>query len=141
MTWAIRSLALAAGAAALLSTQAAAAVPAPPRVTFDPLVSLSVLGTAQSRAAVCAAGSAAVAAGAAAAQAVVPGCVLPVVTPTAPPPPVSTTNLPPPPPVSGGGLGINPLFLLAGLVAAGVLAWVLLDKDDDDDLEPEPISP
>ena len=54
MTWAIRSCALAAGAAALLSAQAAYAAPALNRSTsVDPLVSLSVLGTAQSRAAVC----------------------------------------------------------------------------------------
>lgn len=60
MTWAIRSSALAAGAAALLSSQAVFAAPtttASPAV--DPLVSLSVLGTAQSRAAVCGSTSAA----------------------------------------------------------------------------------
>ena len=55
MTWAIRSCALAAGAAALLSAQAVYAAPAPtPVSSVDPLVSLSILGTQQSRAAVCA---------------------------------------------------------------------------------------
>lgn len=52
MAWGIRSCALAVGAAALLSAQAAYA--APTRSSgVDPLVSLSVLGSTQSRAAVC----------------------------------------------------------------------------------------
>lgn len=140
MTPAIRSLVLAAGAASLVSAQGVYAAPVTARAALDPLVSLSVLGTAQSRAAVCAAGSAALSAGAAAAQAVAPGCVLPVVGQPTAPPPVSTSNLPPPPPISGGGLGINPLFILGGLLLGGVLLWVLLDNDDDDP-ELEPISP
>lgn len=54
MTWGIRSFALAAGAAALLSAQAAYAAPTPAQSSgVSPLVSLSVLGTSQSRAAVC----------------------------------------------------------------------------------------
>jgi hypothetical protein len=59
MTWAIRSCALAAGAAALLSAQAVYAAPAQTSVSgVDPLVSLSILGTQQSRAAVCSTGAA-----------------------------------------------------------------------------------
>lgn len=59
MTWAIRSGVLAAGAAALLSTQAVYAAPAATGASsMDPLVSLSVLGTQQSRAAVCSASAA-----------------------------------------------------------------------------------
>jgi hypothetical protein len=59
MTWAIRRYALAAGAAALLSAQAAYAAPTPTPVSgVDPLVSLSILGTQQSRAAVCSADAA-----------------------------------------------------------------------------------
>ena len=59
MTWAFRSCALAAGAAALLSAQAVYAAPTPTTPTsVDPLISLSVLGTQQSRAAVCASASA-----------------------------------------------------------------------------------
>ena len=51
---------LAAGAAALISAQAAYAAPATPASTsVDPLVSVSVFGTAQSRAAVCGAATAA----------------------------------------------------------------------------------
>lgn len=139
MAWAIRSLALTAGAAALVSAQAAYAAPLNTRLAVDPLVALSAFGTAQSRAAVCAAGSAALAAGAAAAQAPGQNCVLPQVgQPVAPPPPPVTTGaLPPPPPPSGGGFGINPLYILGGLLVGGLLLWLLLDKDDDDD----PISP
>lgn len=59
MTWAFRSCALAAGTAALLSAQAVYAAPTPTTSTgVDPLVSLSVLGTQQSRSAVCASASA-----------------------------------------------------------------------------------
>ena len=134
MTWAIRSMALTAGAAALLSTQAVYAAPVNTKLAVDPLVSLSVFGTAQSRAAVCAAGSAAVAAGAAVAQSVAPGCVLPVTAPPAPPPVTSTYV---PPATVSAGPGFNPLFILGGLVLLGGLAWLLLDDDDDDD----PVSP
>lgn len=140
MTWAIRSMALAAGAAALLSTQAAYAAPLKSRLAIDPLVSLSALGTAQSRAAVCAAGAAAAAAGAAtaAAQGAAPGCVLPVTAPP-PPPPVTTTVAPLPPPVAGPGF--NPLLgLLGALLILGVAVAVLTGGDDGEgDLAP--ISP
>ena len=51
MNWGIRGFVLAAGAAALISTQAVYAAPQAHRaVGVDPLVSLSVLGTTQSRA-------------------------------------------------------------------------------------------
>jgi peptidoglycan/LPS O-acetylase OafA/YrhL len=62
MTWAIRSYALAAGAAALLSAQAVYAAPTPTASSgIDPLVSLSVLGSQQSRAALCSASGSATA--------------------------------------------------------------------------------
>jgi hypothetical protein len=62
MTWAIRSYALAAGAAALLSAQAVYAAPTPTASSgIDPLVSLSVLGSQQSRAALCSASASATA--------------------------------------------------------------------------------
>ena len=143
---AIRSMVLAAGAAALVTAQGAYAAPVKSPVAFDPLVSLSLLGTAQSRAAVCAAGSAAVAAGAvSAAQAVspAPGCVLPVVGPApAPPPPVTTSTYIPPAAVDGPGIGLLPL-ILGGAVLAGLVWYFLLrDDDDDDDIPvPPPISP
>ena len=123
-------------AASMLASSAASAAPR----TIDPLVALSVFGTAESQAAVCAAGSAAAAAGAAvAAQGAQPGCVLPVV--DAAPPPV-VTEAPPPmvvEPVATGGIGILPLLLgLAALAAAAVL---LLGDDEDDDEIQLPISP
>jgi hypothetical protein len=139
MFLALRSCALAAGAAALISSQAAYAAPSLTKPIVDPLVSLSVLGTAQSRTAVCAAGASAAAAGAAvaAAQAAPPGCVLPV---TAPPPtPVTQVAPAPLPPAPGPGIGTLPLLLgLAALL--GVAAWLIL-RDDDGDGDLTPISP
>jgi hypothetical protein len=57
MSSTIRRCMLAAGAAALISSQAAYAAPTQSRApAYDPLVSLSLLGTSQSSAAVCSAG-------------------------------------------------------------------------------------
>lgn len=129
----IRTLMVAAGAAAFMTAQTAYAAP-----TIDPLVSLSAFGTVQSRAAVCAAGASAAAAGAAAVQSAAPGCVLPVT--EAPPPPVAQPAPPPPAvvePVPSGGLGIGTLPLLLGLAAiAGLAAWLLSKDDNDGDLSP-----
>jgi len=67
MNRAFRHCMLAAGAAAFLSTQAAiAAAPVAQSAAVDPLVSVSVLGTPQSHAAVCGAG-----------QGVASACVVP----------------------------------------------------------------
>lgn len=67
MNRAMQRAVLAAGAAAFFSTQAAYAAPAVQRSpAVDPLVSVSVLGTPQSRAAVCGAG-----------QGVASACVVP----------------------------------------------------------------
>ena len=63
---------------------------------------------------------------AAAAQAPAAGCVLPAVdapAPVAGPPP--PTPVPPVEPV-GGGLGISPLWLALGAIAAGALIYFLL---------------
>jgi hypothetical protein len=49
----MRKYLLAVGAAALLSSQASQAAPAQSAPTVDPLVALSLLGSSQSRAAVC----------------------------------------------------------------------------------------
>jgi hypothetical protein len=57
MILASRKWVLAAGAAALLSTQAAWAVPVNSTPAVDPLVSLSILGSQQSRTAVCGTGA------------------------------------------------------------------------------------
>ena len=133
----IRTGFLAAGAAAMLSSQAVYAAPvAASAASIDPLVSLSALAGAASRAAVCAGSTATAAAASAAAQAPAPGCVLPVN--AAPPPPMAA---PPPPPVVEAGPGIGMWPLLLGLAAVAGIAALLLLSDDDDDGDTTPISP
>lgn len=134
MSVTIRGCVLAAGAAALVSAQAAYAAPALSKPIVDPLVSLSVFGSAQSRAAVCAAGASAAAAGAAVAavQAAPQGCVLPVTTP----PPAPLVQQPVGvPPAAGFGIGTVPLVI--GLLTLLGIGYLLFDDDDDSD----PISP
>ena len=125
-------------AASLLASTAATAAPR----TVDPLVALSVLGTSESRAAVCAAGAAQAAGAAVAAQAGSPGCVLPVVD-AAPLPPVAEAPPPPPlaaaPVVTGGGIGALPLLI--GLAAIVAIAAVVLKHSDSDGEINLPISP
>lgn len=137
-----RNLTAAFAAVSLMAGSAASAAPR----SIDPLVALSVFGTSESRAAVCAAGAAqaAAAAGAAMAQAAgaQPGCVLPVV--DAAPPPVVTEPLPPPAaavaPAAVGG-GVNALPLLLGLAAIAAVAAVILAKSDKNGEINLPISP
>ncbi len=126
------------GAATLLSLQSAAyASPA----TLDPLVSLSALGSAQSRAAVCAGSTAAVAAAGAAATAAqgAPGCVLPVNSPT---PPVVSQAVPPAVAIAPApAFGIGTLPLLLGLAAIiGAVALVLMSNDNNEG-DVTPVSP
>lgn len=135
----IRTSILAAGAAALLSSQAVYAAPTAPIRSVDPLVSLSALASVASRTAVCA-GS--VAAAAAASAAVQPGpagtCVLPL---TAPPPPVPVTEAVAPPPPGPAPKSIGALPIILGLAAlAGLIALILL-SDDDGNGDNTPISP
>ena len=135
----LRGYATAFMALSLLASTAASAAPR----TVDPLVALSVFGTSESRAAVCAAGAnAAAAAGAAvAAQAGTgrTGCVLPVV--DAAPPPIVTEAAPPPPmavaPVAVAG-SVFPLLL--GLAAVVIAAVVLKHNDSNGEIN-LPISP
>lgn len=136
MSRAISRTLLAAGAAALLSTQAAIAAPVSMASAVDPMVALSALGSAQSRTALCAGTAAATAATAAATvQAPPAGCVLPITTPA--PPPVVTSSVAPPPP--GKALGVWPILL--GLAAVVALAALLLSGDGDNDGDLVPISP
>jgi hypothetical protein len=127
-------------AASMLVSTAASAAPR----TVDPLVALSVFGTSESRAAVCAAGAqAAGAAVAAQASAGQTGCVLPVM--DAAPPPVMTQAAAPPPAayapaaVAGGGVGALPLLL--GLAAIVAFAAVVIKHSDSDGEINLPISP
>ena len=128
-----------------ISMLAGSAASAAPR-TVDPLVALSVFGTAESRAAVCAAGAqAAAAAGAAVAAQGQAGCVLPVM--DAAPPPVVTETGPPLPPAAvgpmamAGGSSIGALPLLVGLAAIVGLAAVVLKHSNSNGEINLPISP
>jgi hypothetical protein len=126
MNWGFRGCALAAGAAALLSTQAVYAAPVATGFSaIDPLVSLSILGGAQSSAAVCGAAAGVTAGAAAAAEAAQgpAGCVLPVTSPPVASPVPGQAIMPLAP--AGAGIGTLPLLLglaailgLAGLLAA-----------------------
>jgi hypothetical protein len=134
----IRKYTAAFAAVSLLASSAAAAAPR----SIDPLVALSVFGTSESRAAVCAAGAAqaAAAAGAAVAQgAAGPGCVLPVVDApvvAAPAPPAEVAVAPA---AVGGGVGALPLLL--GLAAIAAIAAVVLKHSDKSGQINLPISP
>ena len=91
----LRKLTTAFVAVSMLAGSASAAAPR----SIDPLVALSVLGTTESYAAICAVGAAQAASAAtsvaATAQGAAPGgCVLPLV--DAAPPPVVTETAPPP---------------------------------------------
>ena len=128
-------------AISLLASSAASAAP----TTVDPLVALSVFGTSESRAAICAGGaSAAAAAGAAvAAQAgTAGGCVLPVMDA---PPPAPVASAPPPPVVAVAPAvaqtGIGALPLLLGLAAIAAVGIVLIKNTDGDGEINLPISP
>ena len=127
----VRSIASAVVAISLAASSMASAAPAV-SAPSDPMVTLSLFGSAQSRAALCAAGSAAAAAAgsAAAAQAsqAAPGCVLPIAD-AAPTPPVESTALPemaPPAPAvaAAGPPNLWPLLVGLGLFSA---AFFLLD--------------
>ena len=129
-------------AIAMLGSTAATAAPAAAPRMVDPLAVVSIFGTADSVAAICAGSSAATAAGTAATtagQTPGAGCVLPVV--DAPPPVVETA---PPealvPPVSTTG-GIAAFPLLAGLAAIVGLAAIFLVHDNANSEINLPISP
>ncbi len=115
--------------------------------TISPLVALSVLSTAESRAAVCTAGSAAISAAATSSQGQA-GCVLPVA--DAAPPPVASSEPPPPmaaaeaPYAVAGAPNLLPLLGVLGLFA-GVFFFlddtILGDGNSAVFLPPIPSSP
>ncbi len=128
MTWAIRSSVLAAGAAALLSAQAVYAAPvANASSGVDPLVSLSVLSTAQSRGAVCS--------GATFASQAATSCGIPVSVVAASAAAAAAQDQPPP----SSGLGTLPLIL--GLVVVVGLMAAILSGGGDSDGDLTPVSP
>lgn len=133
----IRTSILAAGAAALLSSQAVYAAPARSGQSLDPLVSLSALASVASRTAVCAGSTAAAAAASAAAQ---PGptgtCVLPLTTPAPPPAPVAAVA-----PVVSEPKSIGILPILLGAAALAGLIALILASDDDGNGDNTPVSP
>ena len=129
MTWAIRSSVLAAGAAALLSTQAVYAAPvANASQGVDPLVSLSVLSTAQSRGAVCS--------GATFASQAAASCGIPVSVAAASAAAVAAQDQPPPP---SSGIGTWPLIL--GLVVVIGVMVAIRSGGGDADGDLTPVSP
>ena len=129
MTRAIRRFALAAGAAALLSAQAAYAAPAPSRSTVvDPLVSLSVLSTTQSRAAVCS--GATFGAGAAAA------CGLPATVPATSAAAAAAAAMNP-----ENGKDFPTIGLIIGLALVIALAFAITSGGGDSEGNLTPISP
>jgi hypothetical protein len=122
----------------MLGSTAATAAPVAAPQTVDPLAIVSIFGTADSAAAICA-GSSAGAAAAVAGQAPGAGCVLPVV--DAPPPPVAETAPPPLAPAAVPASGIGVLPLLAGLAAIAVIAALILKNNNDNGEIVLPISP
>ncbi len=108
------------------------AVSAPQQI--EPWAALSVLSAGAPAAALCGAA-------ATAAQAPAGGCVLPAVDA---PPPVADAGPPPPTPVppveaanEGLGLGISPLWLAVGALAAGALVYFLLIRKNDHATSPD----
>jgi len=138
-----RAFKFGAAVAALAMSFSSTAVAATSAPRVDPLVSLSVFGTASSASAVCAAGAqaagAAATAGAVAAAGQAPGagCVLPVA--DAPVVAVDTTPVVLAPVAGGVGLGILPVLL--GLAAIAGLAAVILGGNDKSSGNLTPVSP
>ena len=111
----------------------AAATQTAHQASFNPLATLSILGSQASAAALCGSSAAAAVGAAAVSQGAATGCVLPAVD-MAPPPVVETA--PPPPYVEApmapvGGMGVSPLLLaLVGIAAAVGLYYLLKGKDN-----------
>jgi len=117
MSRAVRTHALVLGAAALLSAQPVlAAAPAKTTQATDPLVTLSILGTPQSRAAVTAGGAVTAAQG------------VPVVAPP-PPPPLLANEYPP---RANAYVMPGAFALIVGLIGLiAILAFIDFDEDRD----------
>lgn len=125
----IRKTAMALGAAALLVGQAAHAAPAQPAPAVDPLVAVSILGTPQSRAAVCA-GSATC--GLPATASTTPAAASPAVTTAAGAAAVQNNSL------RRESRGLFWIFLIGGgMILIAVLVAALAGDEDDQPVSPE----
>jgi hypothetical protein len=122
----LRALTLAAGAAALMSTQAVYAAPVSTGPAVDPMVAVSLFGTAQSRAAVCGSGA---------------SCMLPAM---ATPATADASSLA----AASAALAyqeqprkrVNTWLIVGGVVVLAVILLLLLG-DDDGDGDLSPVSP
>lgn len=116
-----------ASAATMLASGPAAAAVRTQSVAYSPWAALSAFASPASSQALC--GAAAASAVSSAVQAGTPGCVFPAVDAPVAAPVAETAPLgTPAATVAGGGLGILPL--LAGLVALGGVAALLLSNGD-----------
>lgn len=133
----LRNCATALVALSVLVSSTASAAPQ----TVDPLVALSVFGTSESRAAICAAGAQAAAAAAtnAVVQPGMTGCVLPVM--DAAPPPAQAGAAPAAIVPVAANAGIAALPLMAGLFSIAAFAAVVILHSDKDGEINFPISP
>ena len=110
----------------------AATAPASAPQQIAPWAALSMMSAGAPAAALCGAAVTA-------AQATSAGCVLPAVDA---PPPVAQAGPPPPTPVPpvepvGGGLGISPLWLALGAIAAGALIYFLVIRKHHHSTSPD----
>ena len=118
-----RKCAVTLGAAALVSAQAVHAAPAQPAPAVDPLVAVSLLGTSQSRAAVCGTGAACTFPAAS---------VSPIVATAAS---AAATQDLPGPRESKGTFWI--LFLGGGMVLIAILVALLAGNDENNPVSPD----
>lgn len=131
----LKSIVATATALALCATPTmAAATPAAPVQSLNPLVAVSLFGTQASAQTVCTqTASAAAAAGSAAVQGQT-GCVLPVVDAPPPAPQVEAVAAP-----VHYGFGISPVLL--GLLGIAALAALIASQSDDNNSNSPPVSP
>ena len=122
----LRALTLAAGAAALMSTQAVYAAPVSAGPAVDPLVAVSLFGTAQSRAAVCGSGA---------------SCMLPGVSMPASADAASMAAASAAVAYQGEPRKRVNTWLIVGGVVVFVVILLLLLGDDDGDGDLTPVSP
>jgi hypothetical protein len=115
-----RSVAVLVASSLVFSSTAAVAQTAAPTPQVNPWAALTAMSGGAPAAALCGAAAAAAAAQAAS------GCVLPVTDVVAPVAEGPPTPVPVPPVEAPSGLGLNPLYLALGALAAAALLYFLL---------------